>query len=285
MNYASKILTYLGGDNRFSQVLLVAGAPPVEKKGTEFHIVINTVLTPDDIRDTLATLASHARRSGPTDMGKHGVFAFGMPNLGRFRVHYLTQRGSDFVAIQRMTYDIPKLETLLSSPEQMTLMESSLNQPDGGIVLFTGPSSDALSQLLYASLARLNATQNKIIYILEQSLSYLLRHRNSVVIQVEVGTDIPTLSEGIQNSLCLAPDLVYIRDPKTPGEYASLMCAAEAGALVLISIVSFNEQHMMNDLKARIPDDFPTLNRLIRKTIKVSTDPSGTIRLGEFSGS
>jgi twitching motility protein PilT len=284
MNYASKILTYLGEGNRFSQVLLVAGAPPVEKMGDEFRIIINAVFTPDDIRDTLAFFASNARRSGSSDLGNHGVFAFGMPKLGRFKVYYLTQRGSIFVSIQRMTYDIPALDGLLSQPEQVSLVESALNQAGGGIVIFVGPSPEALSRLLYAAMDRINQTRSKVIYILEQNLSYLLHHRNSVSIQVEVGTDVSSLSEGIRNGLFLGPDLMYVRDPKSSDEYSGLLCAAEAGALVLISLVAFSGQTMVNEIKSRVLEDFQGLSRLVRKTIKVSTDPSGTLSLKESPG-
>ena len=281
MNYALQIMTHLGESKNFSQVLLVAGAPPVEKMGSEFQIVINVVLSPDDIRDTLSFFASHVRRSGPVDTGGHGVFAFGMPKLGRFKVHFLTQRGSLFVSIQRMAFDIPTLESLLSQPGQLTLVDDALSQTGGGIVMFTGPSADTSTRLLYASLARVNETRSMVIYVLEQNLSFLLRHRNSVVIQVDVGTDISSLAEGIQDSMFLTPDLLYVRDPKTPTEYANLMCAAEAGTLVLISVVTPNEQHMLDDLKNRMPDNFKSLIRLIRKTIRVSPDRNGMIVLKE----
>lgn len=284
MNYASKILAYLGEGNRFSQVLLVAGAPPVEKAGTEFKIIINAVFTADDIRDTLAFFASNVRRSGSADLGNHGVFAFGMAKLGRFKVHYLTQRGSVFVSIQRMTDDIPELKNLLAQSEQMLLVEAAVNQAGGGIVIFTSSAAEALSRLIYSVLDRINKTQSKVIYVLEQNLSYLLRHRNSVSIQVEVGTDVVSLSEGIQNGLFLAPDLVYVRDPKSSEEYAGLQCLAEAGALVLISLTSISEQHLVNDLKGRLRDDFQALSRRVRKIIKVSTAPSGMLSVKDASG-
>ena len=282
MNYASKILNYLGEGNRYSQVLLVAGAPPVEKLGTEFHIVINVVLTPEDIRDTLSFFSGHARRSGAADMGSHGVFAFGMPKLGRFRVHYLTQRGSVFLSIQRMTFEIPALESLLGKPDQVMLIDEVMRHAGGGIMLFCGPSADTLSRLIYASLARINQVKSLVIYILEHNLSFLLRHRNSVVIQVEVGTDIPSLAEGLQNSLFLAPDMIYVRDPKTLAEYEGLMCAAETGAMVLISVVAIDGQILLNDLKNRMPDQYQNLSRLIRKTIMVGIDTGDKIVLHEL---
>jgi Tfp pilus assembly ATPase PilU len=279
MNYAGKILAYLGEPNRFSQVLLIAGAPPVEKVGTEFKLVINTVLTPDDIRDTLATFASHARRTGSTDMGKQGVFAFGLPKQGRFKIHYLTQRGSDFVSIQRMPFDVPPLETLLAQPAQLSLVDDLLAQPAGGIILFTGPAPDALTRLIYSALARVNDHKSIVIYILEQHLSFLLKHKNSIVIQVEVGTDIPTLEEGIRNGLFLAPDLAYISSPKTPEDFAGLMCAAQSGATVIVSAIAINEKHLLSGLEQRLQGDYSLFSHLIRKTISVTADSAGLISL------
>lgn len=281
MNFAGKILAYLGEPDRFSQILLIAGAPPVEKVGAEFKIVINVVLTPEDIRETLATFASHARRSGAGDMGKHGTFAFGIANQGRFKINYLSQRGSDFVSIQRMPHDLPKLESLLASQSQLALVEETVAFPAGGIVIFTGPSPDALTQFIYATLARINDTRNMVVYLLEQHLSYLIKHRNSIIIQVELGTDVPTLTEGIRNGLFLAPDLIYISNPKTADEYAALMCAAQAGALVLVSSIAVNEHHLYSELEKRLQDEFPVLCHFIQKTIIVNSDRSGLITLTE----
>jgi len=148
-------------------------------------------------------------------------------------------------------------------------------------VIIVGTSPDTLTRFIYAALARLNETKNIVIYILEQQLSFLLKHRNSIVVQVEVGTDIPTLTEGIRNGLFLKPDLVYISNPKTPDEFAGLMCAAQSGATVLIGAIAINQEHLLNDLKKRLPDDFSLLRNYIRKTINVSADPAGLITLTE----
>jgi Tfp pilus assembly ATPase PilU len=111
LNYASKILDHLTQEDRFSQVLMVAGAPAVEKTNGEVRLILNTILTSDDIQETLSTFASHCRRRSSSQIGSHGVFAFGIPDRGRFRVHHLTQRGSLTLTIQRMPFDIPKVAT------------------------------------------------------------------------------------------------------------------------------------------------------------------------------
>jgi twitching motility protein PilT len=280
VNYAVKILNYLASQDGFSQVLLAAGAPPIDKRNRDIHIVINAVLAPDDIRDTLATFASHVRRTGVPDLGHQGVFAFGLPNLGRFRVHHLTQRGSDLVAIQKVPFGVPPLETLLKEPSAIPALDALMApDPTGGIILVVGPSAAGNVQFAYSLLARVNDRENRVLLILEQNLSFLLGHKNSVVIQIEAGTDIPTIAEGLQSGLLLSPDILYVKDAKTRGEILGAMTAAEAGSLVVASAVAFSEKYFLADLQARLEEEYDSFCRLLRRVIRVSLDVTGKIGL------
>ena len=269
MNYASKILSYLTSEPRLSRVLMVAGAPPVEKIDNEFRLVLNTILTPDDIRDTLTTFASHARRGGPSDGGGHGVFAFGMPNLGRFRVHYLTQRGSPLISIQRMPFEVPSVEDILADPGQLPEAEALFLQ-ERGIMLMTGPAPTPILQFVYSMLARRNEKTRVVICIVEEGLSFSLRHRNSVIVQIDAGTDVPTLEEGIRSALSLFPDVLYVRDCRTREELAGLLCAAETGALVIASSVTFNEKQTLTDIRGRLEEDYDSFCRHLLKGARIT---------------
>ena len=136
-----------------------------------------------------------------------------------------------------------------------------------------------MTTLLYAILARINEKRHMIIYILEQHLSFLLKHQNSIIIQVEVSTDVTNLAEGIGNGLFLAPNLMYVSNPRTSEEYLSLMTAAQSGVIVLVSTIAIDEQHLYSDLKKQLKDDFPLLLHYIRKTITVQTNTTELISL------
>ena len=278
MNYASKILSYLTSETRLSRVLMVAGAPPVEKIDNGVRLVLNTILTPDDIRDTLTTFASHARRTGPSDVGGHGVFAFGMPNLGRFRVHYLTQRGSPLISIQRMPFEVPKLEDILADSGQLPEADALFEQ-DHGIILLTGPIPTPILQFAYSMLARRNEKTRAVICIVEQGLSFSLRHRNSIIVQIDAGTDALTLEEGIHSALSLSPDLLYVRDCRTREDFAGLICAAEAGALVVASAATFNEKQVLTDIRSRLNEDYDSFCRCLLRGARVTTGRDAKITI------
>ena len=102
MNYSSKILNYFATAPDYSQVLLVSGAPPVERRNDSMAVLFNAILTSGDIRETLATFLSHIQRNVGADALQNGVFSFGIQKLGRFRVQYLTQRGSCAIIIDKI---------------------------------------------------------------------------------------------------------------------------------------------------------------------------------------
>lgn len=279
MNYASKIISYLAAEDRVAKVILVAGAPPIEKRGRELRIVVDTVFTSDDVRDTLATLASHAHHSGPADIGNQGVFSFGIPSMGRFRVHHLTQRGSDMVCIQRMPFAIPDLAANLTDPTLIGKIDHLLDSHAPGITIVTGPSSVALARFVYGALARVNTRDNRVIYVAEQNLSFILKHNKCIVIQVEIGTDCPTLEQALSNALCLTPDILYTRDLHSPADFAAVMRAAEAGTRVLVSEVALGERHLLDEWRQRVPEDYDAMRGFIHTVFNVTEDNTGRLRV------
>ncbi|MDQ7082017.1 MAG: hypothetical protein Q9N34_02775 [Aquificota bacterium] len=106
MNLAPEILNYLGVRKEFTEVILAPKASPVERNDRIINRIMDVILSPEDIRDTLVSLRSHTTTSlGP--LGREGFFSFGLPEVGRIRVSYLTQRGSYVVSIVKVPYEIP----------------------------------------------------------------------------------------------------------------------------------------------------------------------------------
>lgn len=279
MNYSSQILSHLSKSDQAGHVLLVAGAPPVEKNGDSVKVLFNSLLTPDDIRDTLMTFLSHVRRAGAAELGATGMFSFGMSKMGRFRVHYLTQRGSVMVSIQRMPFDVPTLEQTLADPAQVPAAYQLVDQEGGGMLMITGGEPALPAEVAYALMERVNRVRNTVICVCEPNLSFSLRHHNSVVVQVELGIDVPTLEEALQIAESLNPGILYVRNCRSRDEYAALVSIAEAGTLVIVSMVAHSETELLHDLKARLRDDYPLVQSHLRAIIGITLTEQGKIRL------
>jgi hypothetical protein len=93
-------------------------ASPMERKEGKLVRFTPVVLTSKDIRDTLVALKSHASGLlGP--LGKEGSFSFSIHKSGRFRVAYMTQRGSYVISIIKTPFEIPTIEELCQDPSHV----------------------------------------------------------------------------------------------------------------------------------------------------------------------
>ena len=282
MNHASKILSYLAAEDGAVHVILVAGAPPLERRGRELRVIVDTVLSPDDIRDTLATLAGHARLPALPAANRSADFSFGIHSLGRFRVHHATQRGSDLVVIRRMPLTIPDLALALDSTHRLADVDHLFSEQAGGIVVVTGPSAAALSRVVYGAVARVNERANRILYLIESNLSYALKHRKAIVIQVEAGTDCASIDEALRDGLAFHPDLLYVREPQAPPEFAALVRASESGCRVIVSEPALSDRHLLAEWRRRAPEECEALIPLIVATLQVTeqTDDRLSVQIG-----
>ena len=85
-------------------------APPVDRTADGLRIALTRVLDPSDVADTLSTLL--AKASVPGGLAAAGNFSFGIKGVGRFRVTYITQRGSKVVSIARVRIGVPDIAAL-----------------------------------------------------------------------------------------------------------------------------------------------------------------------------
>lgn len=282
MNYATQILTYLSTASPFSEVILAPSAPPVDRSEKGLHVVLNVILTPQDIREALTTFRSHTPSLGSAAPGRSGVFSFGLQNLGRFKIGYFTQRGTNVVTVRRVAMEIPSLDTLVPSQETTAKLDALIAGRGAGIILVTGPSNNHNSAFCYSLLQRVCRTQDRVIYTIERTLSYLLRHDRSLVLQSEMETDIASFDEGFQHAINLQPDILYVRDsrpPPRPGELPRLMEVSSANILTMLNIAAVDEVMLLRDIASELKELDENFHRLLRGIIRITPEPESRMQV------
>jgi Tfp pilus assembly protein, ATPase PilU len=251
MNYAPQILNYLGSVSTVSEVFLAPNTSPMERRDGKLIRFMQVVLTSEDIRDTLVALKIYASGSlGP--LGKEGSFSFSIHKSGRFRVTYITQRGSYIISIIKIPFEIPTIEELCQDPPHVTKeINRIVRDLSGRCVVIMGRDHIKTSMFAYSLLQHVSINFSKIIYILEKPLNYLLKHGNSLVIQREIGTDVETLQEGLKDAMLIKPDILYIGyterfDKREIGEIVRIL---ESGTLVFVNIPYISQQKLAYCLK------------------------------------
>jgi len=280
MDYAERVVTFLSESDDRREVMMAPHAPPVHKSGGAARVAIDAVLDDRDVEDTLLGLRAYGRdrRQGTPvelpDLGARGSFCMGVSGAGRFRVAYMTQRGSKVLCVSR----IPPVSEAVVEPFMPQPLENLLTliaQPQGGVVGILGPDAARNSALAYALIHRINASSRKIIYVIEHSLHYLIRHDDSIIVQSEAGSDVESMEDGLQDALRLQPDLIFAGDVLATDNVPSLARAAECGAWTIVSVVGTSRNAFLCTLEQALGGLVNVLIPRISRIVRVGTAAEG----------
>ncbi len=206
MNFSQKIIN-LFKEERISELILVPNSEILYKKENKLIKCSTEKLTSKDIQDTLFSFVNLTKFRN--EINKNGTFSVSLPGTGRISIYYLKQRGSFFAKIRFIPYHIPELINTFQSP--IDFLEDAKDILNGeGIHFIKGKDKKLNSLFMYSFLKLINQNFNKIIFVVEDNLSYLLEHGSSVIIQQEINEDISDIKEGFSNISILEPDITYI---------------------------------------------------------------------------
>jgi len=276
MNIAPEILNYLAERREFTEVILAPKASPVERRDKRINKIMDVILSPEDIRDTLISLRSHTPTSlGP--LGREGFFSFGLPEVGRIRVTYLTQRGSYVVSIVKVPYSIPLLEAVVSNREDLSNLYREIRNTSG-ILAIIGRSYVIHNLFSYSLLKEICERESGLVYVLERPITYLIKHSNSIVIQREVGVDVDTFDEGIEEALFLHPEIIYISDIVIKDALRSVRKLFDIPILTILSVTASSVEALRRSFEVFLREDSREVLKLISKVIELKLDEKDKIR-------
>ena len=235
-----------------------------ERRASDVHISVATVpvirvnsqlipmedqarLMPDDTRRLLTSVMNEEqlqtlKKNGEVDL------AFGVQELGRFRINVYSQRGSYAAAIRMMNTRVPE-------PEELGLPESviELYKKKSGLVLVTGPTGSGKSTTLASLIQKINNNRRCHILTLEDPIEYLYRHNLSLVDQREIGLDSRSFATALRAALREDPDVILVGEMRDLETISTALTAAETGHLVFSTLHTNSAAATIN----RIIDVFP----------------------------
>ncbi|MGE0446056.1 MAG: type IV pilus twitching motility protein PilT [Vicinamibacterales bacterium] len=231
-----------------SDLLLVAGRPPMVRTGDRFHAANVEVLDSDDIVAAVRDLLP-ATAAGRYEAGAAVDAAFTRPGLGRFRLNLHRERGRAAVAIRALPMRVPELPALRFSHDV-----ARLSQLPRGLVLIGGPTGSGKTTTLAALVSLINAREARHIITIEDPIEYEHAHGQSVIEQIEVGIDVADFPTALRAAMRQAPDVLVIGEMRDPETMRIALAAAETGHLVLATVHATDAGAAVS----RITDAFPT---------------------------
>jgi len=230
-----------------SDLLLVAGAPPVVRASGRLLRLSEGVLASEDVELSVATFLPR-RLEERYRAGESVDLAFTLPRLGRFRMNLHRERGRAAAAIRALPMRIPKLQEL-----RFTHDIEKLARLPRGLVLIGGPTGSGKTTTLAALVEDINTREGRHIITVEDPIEYEHQHARSIVEQVEIGNDAPDFPTALRSAVRQAPDVIVVGEMRDPETMRIALSAAETGHLVFATVHTTDAAAAIS----RIGDAFP----------------------------
>jgi len=238
-----------GVQRNCSDVHLKSGAPPLFRLYGDLYPATNVPpLTPEDTQRLVFSILPPEKRE-EFERRKEVDFAFTIPDLARFRVNVLMQRGTVEAIFRIIPTRIPTFEELGLPP----IVRHFCERPRG-IVLVTGPAGCGKTTTLAAMVDYINSHFPLHIITVEDPIEFIHQDKLALVNQREVGRDTLSFANALKYALREDPDVIMIGEMRDLETIALAITAAETGHLVLSTLHTPDAVQTID----RIIDAFPT---------------------------
>lgn len=235
-------------DEGVSDLHIEVGIPPVVRLHGEMTPLETDVLEAEDTERLVRSITTEEqmeqiRLNGGTDFG----FAFG--DQARFRVSAFKQKGVYGIVMRQIPNTLLTMEQLGLPPH----IKELLYKPRG-LILVTGPTGSGKSTTLASMLDIINQERACHIITVEDPIEFYHPHKKSVVIQREIGRDVPNFAEALRRALRQDPDVILVGEMRDIETMSAAVSAAETGHLVFGTLHTTGAARTVD----RIVDAFPT---------------------------
>lgn len=234
-----------------SDVLVIAGAPVTLRMGGALSAAPGPALTAEETRGILLSFLTSAQLQ-ELQRNKSVDLCFSRDGIGRFRANVHHQRGTLSGSFRLLPEKVPSLESLHLPPTLRKFADARQ-----GLVLISGPTGCGKSSTLAALVDLINTNRQHHVVTIEDPVEYIHLNRNSVIEQIEVGSDAPDFASSVRSILRQNPDVILVGEMRDPETISTVLTAAETGHLVLSTLHTNDTSQAVS----RILDSFPSSNQ------------------------
>jgi len=230
---------------------LVAGYPPIIKKGGELSILKGECITETILKTMLFNLLDNEGCKAFIEE-KETNFVFHYKDDIRFRVNLHIQQGKVEAALRLIPSKI-----LL--PHQLDLpisVEHLIMENTSGLILVAGKTGSGKSTTMASMVEFLNNKKMNMVITIEKPIEYIYTNKTCIIKQREVGRDTLSFSNAAKNALRQSPDVLIIGEILDTETMEVAVTAAETGMLVISSIHAVDSSQVLDRVVSFFPVEF-----------------------------
>jgi twitching motility protein PilT len=166
----------------------------------------------------------------------------------RFRVNIHYEKETVGLVARTINKELPTMDSL-----GIPKIVKEVIDKNRGLVLMTGPTGCGKSTTLAALISYINDNFSRKIITLEDPIEFLFKPNKSIIIQRQLGSDIPSFESGLKHALRQDPNVIMVGEMRDLETIAATITLAETGHLVLATLHTYNAAQSID----RIVDVFP----------------------------
>src|SRR4051812_2639550 len=209
-----------------SDLHLAVGKPPTLRLHGHLRELQTKVLEPEDTVSLMKSITPERIQQEYEEQGS-GDFGFAYGDQARFRVSVFKQKGFCSMVLRRIPNKLLTFEQI-----GLPKMAEQICRRPRGIFLVTGPTGSGKTTTLASMINYINENFDKHIITIEDPIEYYQPHKKCVVVQREVGVDVPSFPEALRRALRQDPDIMLVGEMRDLATISAAITAAETGHLV-----------------------------------------------------
>ncbi len=238
-------------DKEASDVYLTVACPPMYRIEGVVQPVGDFKFKPADLEALAKTVMNeHQWEEFSTKHEMDLILVLSIPDLSRFRVNVLRQRGSVALVIRRIKFDIRSVDELNLPP---VLKDLALKK--AGLILVVGATGSGKSTSLAAMIDHRNSSGPGHIISVEDPIEFVHRHKTCIVTQRELGFDTHSFAEALKHAVRQAPDVILIGEIRDRESMEAAITFADTGHLCLGTLHSTNANQSFERILNFFPAD------------------------------
>ncbi len=230
-----------------SDLHLEVGASPTMRLNGSLVPLDSPQLTPEDTEKLVRSITSDYHQKMIREVGTID-FGFDYVGKARFRVSAFKQKGVYGVVLRLIPNSFMTLEKI-GLP---SVIKDLLYRPRG-LILITGPTGSGKSTTLASMIDVINTERDAHIVTIEDPIEFFHHHKKGIVIQREVGVDVPSFEEALKRALRQDPDVILVGEMRDLDTMRAAVTAAETGHLVFATLHTIGAARTVD----RVIDAFP----------------------------
>ena len=231
-----------------SDLHLAVGRPPTLRMHGHLRELQTKSLEPEDTMALMKSITPDRIQQEFEETGS-GDFGFAYGEEARFRVAIFKQKGYASLVLRKIPNKILTFEQI-----GLPKMAEQICRRPRGIFLVTGPTGSGKTTTLATMINWINEQFDRHIITMEDPIEYYHPHKKSIVVQREIGVDVPNFAEALRRALRQDPDVILVGEMRDLATIGSAITAAETGHLVFGTLHTSGAASTIN----RIIDAFPT---------------------------